>query len=118
MLKFVNENNLVANPGKYKNAQNMNCLHFAVMKNQPHLAKYLLDQYPQLASQPDRANSETPLFYTLAKHTQVNTRQNLSQLFLDYNERASKQKKQVVDLLAKNKDGKTVYEAYNADSMR
>ena len=89
MLKFVKENNLTTNPGSYQNSSNQNCLHFAVMKNQPAMIKYLLTDYPQLAEKADAEKKETPLFYTLAKHKSTQTRASLSQLFLDHNAKAT-----------------------------
>ena len=62
-----------------------------------------------MASQGDKSMDETPLFYTLARHKSSQIRKNLSQLFLEHSESSK------VDLGHKNKNGKTVYEAYAAD---
>ena len=46
MLQFVRENNLVMDPETYADKLGQNCLHLAVMKNQPSMISYLLNNYP------------------------------------------------------------------------
>ena len=62
---------------------------------------------------------ETPLFYALSRHKFAHTRYSLSQLFLECKESTEKKNKQVaVNFLHRNKDGKTVYEAYSMDALK
>ena len=67
LLKQLRQQKLVPSLDTFTTGDGMTCLHLATAKNKPDLVQHLLET-TDLASKPDAAKSETPLFYALSKH--------------------------------------------------